>query len=175
MPRGNAYAIRTWLWLPQPRPVVFAFFADASNLERITPPFLGFKVLTPAPIPMEAGRLIDYRIRLRGIPLTWRTEISGWDPPSRFVDRQLRGPYREWVHTHRFTDQDEGTLVEDHVRYRLWGPGPVMGLVHAVLVAPDLTRIFEFRHTALLDAFSAHARARLGPVVLGPDSPGDGL
>lgn len=172
---SDTRVLRTWLWLPKPRGEVFDFFADAFNLERITPPFLGFQVVTPAPIAMAPGRLIDYRITLRGIPLKWRTEIAAWDPPVRFIDRQVRGPYAEWVHTHRFSDEDGGTLVRDEVRYRLWGPAPLMRLVHRALVAPDLTRIFEYRHAALLEAFGAGGAARVGPVVLEPYAPGRDL
>src|SRR5690242_5512703 len=116
-----AYELATSLWLPRPRAEVFAFFADAANLETITPAFLKFQAVTEAPIPMRAGALIDYRLRLHGIPITWKTELAEWDPPRRFVDRQLRGPYAEWVHTHTFDEQDDGTLVRDHVRYRLPG------------------------------------------------------
>ena len=170
----DAYSLRTWLWLPRPRAEVFAFFADAFNLQRITPPFLGFEVVTPRPIAMYAGRLIDYRIKLHGLPMRWRTEISAWEPDTHFIDRQLSGPYQEWVHSHRFSDEAGGTRIEDHVRYRLWGPGPVMRLIHGAFIAPDLQRIFEYRHTALLDAFTAHGAARMGPVVLGPEPAAQG-
>jgi ligand-binding SRPBCC domain-containing protein len=93
------FALHTELWLPRPRDEVFLFFAEARNLEAITPPWLKFEVLTPPPIRMRAGALIDYRIRVHGIPLRWRTEIAEWQPPHRFVDVQLRCPYTLWCHT----------------------------------------------------------------------------
>ena len=162
-----SHVLTTWQWLPRPREEVFRFFADARNLQRITPAFLHFEVLTPGPIEMRAGAVIDYRLRLRGVPLRWRTEITTWEPPIRFADIQLRGPYAEWVHTHTFDEQDDGTLVRDSVRYRLWGPGLVTRIVNRVLVAPDTKRIFEFRHQALEEILDAKGRARSGEVVLG--------
>jgi len=96
---------------------VFPFFAEARNLETLTPPWLKFEVLTPAPIVMRPGTLIDYRIRVHGLPIRWRTEITAWDPPHRFVDVQLHGPYTLWHHTHTFEERDGGTLCLDHVRY----------------------------------------------------------
>jgi ligand-binding SRPBCC domain-containing protein len=163
---AGVHELTTWQWLPRPRNEVFAFFSDARNLQRITPPFLGFRVLTPEPITMRVGTLIDYRLTLRGVPLRWRTEITAWDPPVRFEDIQLRGPYAEWIHTHTFEEQDQGTLVRDAVRYRLPGPDVVTGLVNRLLVAPDTRRIFEFRHRALEAAFSAAGQAKAGPVLI---------
>lgn len=98
-------------------PEVFAFFAEARNLEAITPPWLRFEVLTPEPIRMAAGTLVDYRLRLRGVPLSWRSEISAWEPPFRFVDEQTRGPYRLWVHEHTFESSGSFTVARDRVRY----------------------------------------------------------
>jgi hypothetical protein len=161
-----AYQLTTSIWLPRTRSEVFAFFADAHNLQRITPEFLGFRVLTPTPIVMRAGATIDYRLTLRGLPLSWKTEITAWDPPTRFVDVQRRGPYAEWIHTHSFEDAGEGTLVRDHVRYRLHGPAPFARLVNALVVAPDTRRIFEYRHEALGQHFNAAGRARRGPVTI---------
>ena len=109
------------LWLPRRLDEVFPFFAEARNLESITPPWLNFKVLTPAPVVMRAGTLIDYRIRFHGIPIRWRTEIVKWDAPHSFVDMQLRGPYTLWHHTHTFEERGGGTLCIDDVRYRPCG------------------------------------------------------
>jgi ligand-binding SRPBCC domain-containing protein len=145
---------------------VFAFFADAFNLERITPAFLRFRVLTPAPIAMTRGALIDYRLRLHGVPVSWRTEIAAWDPPRMFIDAQVRGPYAEWVHTHTFEPQDGGTMVYDSVRYRLIGPDVLTRAIHRLLVGPDTTRIFEHRHTAMEDAFGVPGQSRRGPVAI---------
>jgi ligand-binding SRPBCC domain-containing protein len=155
----------TWQWLPRPRDEVFSFFADARNLERITPAFLHFHVLTPGPIAMRPGALIDYRLTLRGIPLRWRTRITTWEPPLGFSDIQLRGPYAEWSHTHTFEEENGGTLIRDVVRYRLWGPRLVTRLIDRMLVAPDTKRIFEFRHRAIAEIFGVKGQARTGDVT----------
>ncbi len=138
---SRAYLLQATQWLPRPLSEVFAFFADAGNLEAITPPWLNFQVLTPQPIEMHAGALIDYRLKLHQIPIRWQTEISAWDPPFRFIDRQLKGPYRIWIHEHTFQSVDNGTEVLDNVKYSVPG-GP---LVHRLLVRGDLQRIFNFR------------------------------
>ena len=136
--------------LPRPPEAVFPFFGDALNLEAITPPWLGFRVVTPEPIAMAPGALIEYRLRLRGVPIRWRTTIAVWDPPHRFVDVQLSGPYRMWHHTHDFEPPPGGgTLMRDTVRYAL--PfGPLGELAHRLLVRRDLERIFDFRQAAVL-------------------------
>ncbi len=125
---------------------VFPFFADAGNLEAITPPWLAFRVVTPTPIEMRAGTLIEYRLKLHGVPVRWRTRIAVWDPPRRFVDVQIDGPYRLWHHTHDFEpDGRGGTIMRDRVRYAL--PfGPFGAIAHALFVKRDLRRIFDFRH-----------------------------
>ena len=102
------FTLETSLWLPQPVDRVFSFFADAANLERLTPPWLRFKIFTPLPIEMAVGTRIDYRLRYRGVPLRWRTEILAWEPPHRFVDSQIKGPYRRWVHEHVFWSRTAG-------------------------------------------------------------------
>jgi ligand-binding SRPBCC domain-containing protein len=139
----------TELELPLPLAEVFPFFAEARNLERITPSWLRFEVLTPEPIEMRAGALIDYRLRWRRVPLSWRTEIEAWEPPHFFVDRQLRGPYRLWRHEHRFVDRGDSTLVSDRVDYA----APGGHLVHRLMVDRDVRRIFEHRRQTLLTIF----------------------
>ena len=130
--------------VPRPRDEVFAFFADARNLEAITPDFLRFEILPPVPARLEAGSLIDYRLSLFGIPFRWRTRIAAWEPGRRFVDVQLRGPYALWHHTHVFEDDPAGTRVSDRVEYRL--PLGVLGAVaHPLWVRRTLERIFDHR------------------------------
>ena len=160
-----SYGLTTWQWLPRPREEIFRFFSDARNLQRITPEFLHFHVLTPEPIEMRRGALIDYRLKLRGVPLRWRSEITSWEPPRRFSDIQVRGPYAEWVHTHGFEEEDGGTLVTDVVCYRLRGPRFLTEIINRVLVAPDSIRIFEFRHRALEQIFDAKGLARSGEIT----------
>ena len=135
--------------LPRPLAEVFPFFADARNLERLTPPWLRFEVLTPGRIEMRRGTTIDYRLRLRGVPVRWRSEITAWEPPVRFVDEQRRGPYRLWVHEHRFEERAGGTLAGDHVRYAV----PGGRLVDRLVVRRDLDRIFEYRRDVLREIF----------------------
>jgi ligand-binding SRPBCC domain-containing protein len=122
----------------------FAFFADARNLESITPPLLRFRVVTPEPIVMHSGTLIRYRLRVRGVPISWLTEIVEWDPPHRFVDAQRKGPYALWHHTHTFERDGDETIMRDAVRYRI-GFGPLGALANALLVRRDVEAIFDFR------------------------------
>lgn len=139
--------------MKRPRREVFAFFADAANLERLTPASLHFHVLTPVPIEMRAGALIDYRIALFGVPLKWRTLIEAFEPESRFVDVQSEGPYRLWRHVHTFSDAaDGGTVVGDRVEYEL--PLGVLGRVaHAVFVRGQLRHIFDYRQRVVGEMF----------------------
>jgi ligand-binding SRPBCC domain-containing protein len=123
---------------------VFPFFADARNLEAITPPLLRFRVVTPDPIEMRVGTLIQYRLRLHGLPLSWLTSIQAWEPPHRFVDVQIRGPYALWHHTHPFSATAEGAVMRDTVRYAI-GFGPLGELADRLLVQRDLRAIFDFR------------------------------
>ena len=143
------FAFHTELWLPRRRDEVFPFFADARNLETITPPWLNFEILTPAPVTMRPGALIDYRIRVHGIPIRWRTEIVEWYAPHRFVDVQLHGPYTLWHHTHTFKERDGGTLCLDHVRYR----PPGGALTNWLFVRRDVKNIFAYRSERLAQMF----------------------
>ena len=136
------------LWLPRPRDEVFRFFANAANLEALTPPSLHFHIVTPD-VAMRPGALIDYRLRLHGIPFTWRSEISLWEPPHRFVDEQRRGPYRRWVHTHTFEEERGGTLVGDRVEFEV-----PFERIFGWFVMRELRKIFAFRREALLARFA---------------------
>ncbi|HQY65548.1 MAG: SRPBCC family protein [Myxococcales bacterium] len=139
--------------IERPREEVFAFFEDASNLERLTPPFLRFAILTKPPVHMAEGTLIDYRIALFGVPLRWQTRIEQYTPPERFVDAQLRGPYRAWRHTHELTcDGPDATWMRDRVDYEL-PMGPLGTLAHALFVRRTLARIFDFRRDAIAAIF----------------------
>jgi ligand-binding SRPBCC domain-containing protein len=133
--------------LPRRIDEVIPFFAEARNLERITPPWLVFRVTTPEPIEMRVGTLIDYRLRVHGIGLNWTTRIEEWEPGTGFVDRQIAGPYRLWHHRHRFRSQGDSTIVTDIVDYAL-PLGPVGELAHRLLVHRDLERIFAYRQAA---------------------------
>jgi len=145
------HTLDTELLVPQTREDLFPFFCDASNLERITPPELRFRILTPRPIEMVEGALIEYRLRLWGIPFSWRTRISSWTPPESFVDEQISGPFGLWVHRHDFVHADAGTLIRDHVDYAL-PLAPVGELVHPLL-RRQLTRIFRYRQEVLHGLF----------------------
>ncbi len=147
----KTFVYESSLWLPRPLDEVFAFFSDASNLEVITPPWLKFSVVTPAPIEMRSGTLIDYRLRFRGFPLRWRSEITVWDPPYRFADAQVKGPYRQWIHEHTFVEKDGGTLAGDRVEYAVWGGA----LANALVVRRDVERIFDYRRQTLTAMFGS--------------------
>ncbi|MEZ6037035.1 MAG: SRPBCC family protein [Planctomycetota bacterium] len=152
----KTWRLRSNLWVPRTPAEVFPFFADAHNLEALTPPWLRFSILTPAPIPMQVGTRIDYRIWLRGIPLRWRTRIARWEPDQAFVDEQLRGPYVLWHHTHTFTPCDGGTALGDEVILRPKG-GPLAGLVMSLFVRRDVQRIFEHRARVMAERFGGDA------------------
>ena len=127
---------------------VFPFFADAGNLEAITPPWLGFRIVTPRPIEMRVGTLIEYRLTLHRVPISWLTRIEGWVPGERFVDPQIHGPYRLWHHTHEFAPHPGGTLMRDTVRYAL-PYGPLGEVARRLFVARDLAAIFNYRAEVL--------------------------
>ncbi len=149
------YQLECELLLPGTPAQVFPFFADAFNLQQITPPWLHFQVLTPAPIAMAPGTLIDYRLKLHGLPLRWRTRISVWEPPFRFIDEQIRGPYRRWIHEHTFEPVGTQTRCRDRVSYAV----PGGALVHRLFVQRDVQRIFDYRQQRLRELFAASAPA----------------
>ena len=149
----SRHTIRKETWLPHPRPEVFEFFSSARNLERITPPLLKFEVLTPEPIPMAEGALIDYRLKVHGLPMRWRTQITRWEPPFRFADVQLKGPYRLWDHTHTFLEENGGTRMIDEVCYEL-PLGPLGDLVHSLMVRRDVEEIFRYRTDVIQGLFA---------------------
>jgi ligand-binding SRPBCC domain-containing protein len=140
--------------IAKPRAEVFDFFSDALNLETITPPFLNFHVTTARPIEMRQGTLIDYQLKIHGIPVRWRSKITIWEPPFRFADEQLRGPYRVWIHEHRFTEVPGGTLCEDDVQY-----APIGGaIINKLLVERDVAKIFAYRSLRLREIFGDDSR-----------------
>lgn len=141
------HAFETETKLPLRRQAVFDFFADAGNLERITPPELRFRIITPLPVEMRKGARIEYRLSLYRIPFKWRTEIIHWEPPHSFVDSQISGPYRSWVHRHRFLETGNGTLMTDRVEYRL--PFNPLGEVVFPLVKREVRRIFSYREQTI--------------------------
>ena len=152
------YILKRELTLDLPRVEVFDFFADAGNLERITPPELNFHIITPQPIDIRKGALIDYKLRMRGLPVKWRTEISIWNPPYEFIDQQLKGPYKQWIHRHTFTEMESNkTLIEDEVRYRL--PLEPLGDIIHFIVRRELDHIFDYRQKAVAEILSSRVNA----------------
>ena len=131
-------------WFPLKQQELFAFLSEAANLEAITPGFLNFQIVTPLPIVMAEGTLIDYKLRVRGIPVRWRSKITAWQPPTRFVDEQVRSPYRLWVHEHILEPRDGGTVMRDRVRYALW-----LDFLTARVVGRDIKAIFKYRRDVL--------------------------
>jgi ligand-binding SRPBCC domain-containing protein len=134
--------------IARPLTDVFAFFSQARNLERITPPWLRFNLVGEGPGQLSEGSLIDYRLRVHGVPLRWTSLIEVWEPGTAFVDRQLRGPYRLWRHRHEFVATGRDTIVRDHVRYAL-PLGGIGELAHMLLIRRDLERIFAFRRRSV--------------------------
>ncbi len=143
--------------VPAPRPEVFAFFSDPANLQRLTPPWLNFRILTPEPLPRGEGAIFEYRLRVRGLSLRWRTLIEEWQEGERFVDRQVLGPYALWHHTHIFEElPGGGTRILDRVRYR--APFGILGrLVTALVLRRDVERIFAYRQTVITELFKAQS------------------
>lgn len=157
----SARELRRETWIPRKLEEVFDFFSRAENLEQLTPPSVGFQILTPTPIGMREGALIDYKIRIRGVPVRWRTKIAAWEPPNRFVDEQLAGPYRQWIHEHRFEAEGDGTRMVDKVLYR--APGWFLEpLIHHFFVGPELGKIFAFREARMREIFAAETTTPRG-------------
>ena len=154
-PTSGLSSIYREMTLPWSLEETFAFFSDARSLDLLTPSWVGFKILTPTPIEMRAGTLIEYQIRIHGIPVRWRTEITEWDELHRFVDLQLKGPYQWWHHEHRFESCKDGTRMIDKVEYR----APLHWISHPLMVARDVRRIFDYRAQTLERLFS---RANVG-------------
>lgn len=143
----------TTQFIPDDINPVFDFFSDAKNLEKITPPFLNFKIRDMNTESVEKGSLIRYRLKIHGIPVGWKTLISEWIPQSRFVDEQLSGPYKKWHHTHDFIQIKGGTLITDRVVYRL--PFGILGLVALPMVKKDVSSIFKFRKQVIAETFKS--------------------
>ena len=142
------------LFIDKPIDEVFTFFSDASNLNLVTPSWLHFEILTPTPIHMQLGAKIEYRLRLHKIPITWKTEITGWDPPNRFVDSQTKGPYAIWIHEHRFVVKNGGTLMTDYIEYRSRG-GVFEPIIHHLFVKKDIEHIFDYRTERFKEIFKS--------------------
>lgn len=149
------YELRSEVIVPAPLDEIWPFFCDARNLERLTPSFLRFEVLTPEPIDMRKGTLIDYKLRIRGLPIRWRSEITAWEPRHRFVDEQRRGPYRCWIHEHTFEARGDETVARDYVQYDHLGGA----LVNRLMVGPDVLRIFAYREKMLRQIFRGGEQA----------------
>ena len=156
-------------YVPTSIDAAYGFFADTRNLEVITPPWLSFQVLTEGEIPMAVGTTIDYRIRMLGVPMKWRSLISRWEPGVAFVDEQLLGPYRWWHHTHTFEAREGGTILRDRVEYAVPG-GPIAPIVHAAFVKGRLRKIFDFRREAIARIFAADSATLVYPAELGRTS-----
>ncbi len=146
----KTYLLEREVWLPAPRPRVFDYFADAANLAQLTPPELGFELLTPPPARVTAGARFAFRVRARGLPLRWQSVVTRCEPPAMFVDEQVRGPYRLWHHVHQFAEHDGGTVMRDEVRWAVHLPWLV-----GALVRRDLERVFDYRAEAMRRLFSA--------------------
>ena len=139
-------------FIPSSIDTIFNFFSQAENLNRITPPWLHFKILTKTPVQMTKGKLIDYSLRLHGIPIRWRSQIIGWDPPHSFVDTQIKGPYTTWIHHHLFHAENKGTVMQDIVEYAV--AGSILEPIIHFFVRRDLERIFDYREKSLAKILS---------------------
>ena len=147
--RDGEYILTARARIPRPLPEVFAFFSDAQNLAKLTPANMHFTILTPGEIEMRPGAIIDYKLKVRGLPVRWRTEITAWKPPERFEDLQVKGPFRQWIHEHRFVEEEGSTLMQDRVRYKVWG-----GCLVHWLVKRDNAKVFAYRNRVIKSLFA---------------------
>jgi ligand-binding SRPBCC domain-containing protein len=143
------FTLRRTLWIPQPIDKVFPFFSDIHNLEKITPKWLNFRSVDH-PREMKEGARIRHKLKIRGIPVTWVSEITNWDPPYGFVDEQKKGPYRFWRHEHGFREERDGTVCEDVIKYAVLGGD----FVNRFFIAPDLKKIFDYRQEKVKKIFT---------------------
>jgi len=149
----KTYSFETQTILDKHIHEVFPFFANAENLDAVTPPWLKFEILTPLPIEMKVGTKVDYRLRLHGMPIRWCSEITEWDPPHKFTDVQIKGPYCLWRHEHFFTAESNQTRMIDRVEYAI--PGWIFApIVHSLFVKRDLEKIFDYRERRFLEIFN---------------------
>jgi ligand-binding SRPBCC domain-containing protein len=151
----KTYFFKQETHIPHPLETVFHFFSNAENLNRLTPPHLDFEILTPLPIQMAEGTLIDYQLKIYKIPIKWKTKIIAWEPPYRFIDAQLKGPYRKWIHEHKFEATDDRTKMIDTVEYAI--PGGIFSpAINNLFVRRDIQKIFNFRESQLLTIFRSN-------------------
>lgn len=148
---GKEYILQSRIRVPGKLPDIFKFFSNPLNLKKLTPAKLQFEVLTPEPIEMGVGTILDYKMKIYGFPVYWRTRITEWDPPVVFADLQERGPYKQWIHEHRFFDEGDTTMMQDTVRYRVRGGA----LVHSLVVKRDVLKIFGYRKKIFSEIFGA--------------------
>lgn len=154
-PRGHdgGHVFQSYQWFPRSKKEIFDFFSKAENLETITPPWLNFKIIKKSHNEIQEGMLIDYSLKIKGVPARWRTRISNWSPPHQFMDSQLRGPYSLWDHTHSFDEIGEGTLMSDEVVYR--APfGPIGHIMNEILIRKDIETIFNYRTKRMAEYFN---------------------
>ena len=142
------YVLTARARIPRPLAEVFPFFSNARNLAKLTPENMHFTILTEGEIDMKPGTILDYKFKVKGLPVRWRTEITVWEPPHRFADLQAKGPFRQWIHEHRFIDEGESTLMQDRVRYKVWG-----GCLVHWLVKRDNAKVFAFRNKVMQELF----------------------
>ncbi|MFA9477271.1 CDP-paratose 2-epimerase [Phycisphaerales bacterium AB-hyl4] len=166
---GPGYVLRSGQSFQEPVDRLFDFFCSPANLERITPGWLNFRILPPSPTDVTQGTRIAYRIRLYGVPMNWLTEITAWQPPGRFVDTQVAGPYKRWVHEHVLKVENGLTVMEDTVRFLSAGPSLLLPTIHRMFVNPRVQAIFNFRQQCLRELFRCHT---MSPVTIERETKG---